>query len=194
VLLAALEAEPDDVHLLCTYADALMRGGQLGKARGVLDLAERSDPDAAIVLRLRLNLAYLTGDEEEARALAEELLSRDADDYQGQVTLGSLDAEKVRLRSAERRFGSAIRTDPTNPGVARSARIVRTMRGPLYWPLLPFERFGAGPSWLAAVALILGLRAAELEGAATIAALVWLALCVYSWTVGPMLLRRLRDT
>jgi hypothetical protein len=193
-LLAGLEAEPDDTHLLCTYADALMRGGQLDKARAVLGLAERSDPDATIVTRMRLNLAYLSGDDDGARRHAEQLLSRDADDYQGHVMLGGLDIDKVRLRSAERRFGSAIRSNPSDAGVARSARIVQMMRGPLYWPLLPFERFGAGPTWIAAVALIFGLRAAGLDGASTVAALVWLALCVYSWTVGPLLLRRIRDT
>jgi predicted Zn-dependent protease len=192
-VLAGLESEPDDTHLLCTYADALMRGGQLDKARAVLDLAERAEPDDLLVLRLRLNLAYLRGDDAQARALAEELLRRDADDPQGQVMLGGLDLEKVRLRSAERRFGSAIRTDPSQQGIARSARTARMMQGPLFWPLLPFERFGAGPTWLAAIAVIFGLRALGQDGAATVAALVWLGLCLYSWTVGPMLQRRLED-
>jgi tetratricopeptide (TPR) repeat protein len=193
-VLAALRAEPDDPHLLCAYADALMRGGQLDKARAVLELAEQSDPDETLVLRMRLNLAYLRCRDGEARRLAEELLSRDADDYQGQVMLGGLDMEKVRLRSAERRFGSAIRTDPSSPGIARSARIVRTMRRPLFWPLLPFERFGPGPTWLVAVALILGLGAAGLETASTVVALVWLALVIYSWTAGPLLERRMKDS
>jgi predicted Zn-dependent protease len=193
-LLAGLELEPDDTHLLCTYADTLMRGGQLDKARAVLDLAERSDPDDMLVIRMRLNLAYLRAHDDEARELAQELLSRDADDYQGQVMLGGLDLEKVRLSSAERRFGSAIRTNPTSPGIARSARAVRTMRSPLYWPLLPFERFGPGPTWLVAVAVIFGLRAVGLEAASSIAAVVWIVLCLYSWIVGPMLQRRARGS
>ena len=192
--LAALELEPDDTHLLCTYADALMRGGQLEKAGEVLDLAARADPDDVLVIRLRLNLAYLRVDDDEARALAEELLSRDADDHQGQVMLGGLDLEKLHLSSAERRFGTAIRNDPSSQGTARSARVVRTMRSPLYWPLLPFERFGPGPTWVAAIAVIFGLRAVGLDAASGIAALVWLALCIYSWTAGPLLLRRARGS
>jgi tetratricopeptide (TPR) repeat protein len=191
-LLAALELEPDDPHLLCTYADTLMRGGQLDKAEAVLDLAARADPDDVLVIRLRLNLAYLRAHDREARALAEELLSRDAEDHQGQAMLGSLDLDKVRLSSAERRLGSAIRSDPSSQGLARSARLARMMRTPLYWPLLPFERFGPGPTWLVAVAVIFGLRAAGLEALSGIAALVWLVLCLYSWTVGPMLQRRAR--
>ena len=193
-VLAALELEPDDTHLLCTYADTLMRGGQLDKAGDVLDLAARADPDDVLVIRLRLNLAYLRVRDDEARELAEELLSRDADDHQGQVMLGGLDLEKLRLSSAERRFGTAIRNDPSSQGIARSARVVKTMRGPLYWPLLPFERFGPGPTWVAAIAVIFGLRAIGLEAAAGIAALVWVALCIYSWTAGPLLLRRARGS
>lgn len=193
-VLAALELEPDDTHLLCTYADALMRGGQLDKAADVLELAARADPDDTLVIRMRLNLAFLRADDGEARELSEELLSRDADDYQGQVMLGSLDLEKVRLSSAERRFGTAIRRDPSAPGVARSARIVRTMRSPLYWPLLPFERFGPGPTWLVAVAVIFGLRAAGLDAASGIAGLVWVALCIYSWVAGPLLRRRMEGS
>ena len=193
-VLAGLELEPDDTHLLCTYADTLMRGGQLDKAQTVLDLAARADADDVLVIRMRLNLAYLRADDDEARALAEQLLSRDADDPQGQVMLGSLDLEKVRLSSAGRRFGTAIRNDPSAQGIARSARIVRGMRSPLYWPLLPFERFGPGPTWLVAVAVIFGLRAAGLEAASGIAALVWVALCLYSWTAGPLLQRRMRGS
>lgn len=193
-VLSALELEPDDTHLLCAYADTLMRGGQLDKAADVLELAERADPDDMLVIRMRLNLAYLRAQDGEARELAEELLSRDADDYQGQVMLGGLDLEKVRLASAERRFGTAIRSDPSSEGVARSARVVRTMRSPLYWPLLPFERFGPGPTWLVAIAVIFGLRAAGLETASGIAALGWLALCIYSWTAGALLQRRMRES
>lgn len=193
-VLSALELEPDDTHLLCAYADTLMRGGQLEKAAHVLELAERADPDDVLVIRMRLNLAYLRAHDGEARELAEELLSRDADDPQGQVMLGGLDLEKARLASAERRFGTAIRSDPSSQGVARSARVVRAMRSPLYWPLLPFERFGPGPTWLVAIALIFGLRAAGLQAASGIAALVWLALCIYSWTVGPLLQRRMRES
>ena len=193
-VLAGLRVEPDDPHLLCTYAQTLMRGCQLDKAAEVLELAERSDPDDVLVLRMRLNLAYLRGRDGDARELAEELLGRDADDPQGQVMLGGLDLEKVRLRSAQRRFGTAIRQDPSSEGVARMARSARLLRSPLAWPLLPFERFGPGPTWVAAIVVIFGLQAAGLDAASGIAALVWVALCVYSWIAGPILHRRMRGS
>jgi tetratricopeptide (TPR) repeat protein len=190
-VLAALRSEPDDSHLLCTYAQALMRGGQLGKAAEVLELAERADPDDVLVVRMRVNLAHLRGRDDEARTHAEALLARDADDPQGQATLGGLDLEKVRLRSAQQRFGTAIRHDPSSAEIARAARSASVLRSPLAWPLLPFERFGPGPTWVAAIVLIVGLRAAGLDVAATVAALVWIALCVYSWIAGPLLARRM---
>jgi tetratricopeptide (TPR) repeat protein len=191
-VLAALAIEPDSPQLLCTYADTLMRGGQLRKAGSVLDLATRADPDDVLVLRMRLNLAYLEGDDREARGYAEELLGRNADDYQGQVMLGGLDLEKLRLDTAEQRFGSAVRTDPSGSAGVVGARTVSILRSPLYWPLLPFERFGPGPTWVAAVALIFGLRAAGADTASTVAALVWIALCVYSWVAAPILQRRMK--
>ena len=191
-VLAALRLEPDDPHLLCAYAHALMRGGQLAKAGDVLELAGRSDPDAELVLRMRLNLAHLRVRDGEARELAEELLARDAEDLQGQAMLGGMDLDKVRLGSARRRLGTAVGRDPSNEALALAARGASVLRSPLAWPLLPFERFGAGPTWVAAVLVIFGLRAAGLEGASSIAALVWIALCVYSWIAGPMLQRRMR--
>lgn len=191
-VLAALRAEPDDPHLLCTYAELLMRGGQLRKAADVLQLAERADPDDVLVVRMRLNLAFLRGDDAGARRFGEELLSRDAEDHQAQAMLGGLDLAKARPASAERRFGTVIRQDPSDAGIARAARSASVLRSPLAWPLLPFERFGAGPTWVAAIVVIFGLRAAGLEGASSLAALVWIALCAYSWIVGPMLQRRMK--
>lgn len=191
-VLAALRIEPDDAHLLCTYADALMRGGQLDKAGQVLALAERAEPDELLVVRMRLNLAYLRGDDKAAQSTAAELLARDAEDPQAQAMLGGLDLEKVRLRSAEQRFGTVIRHDPSDASIARAARSASVLRSPLAWPLLPFERFGPGPTWVAAIVVIFALQAAGLDLASTIAAFTWIGLCVYSWVVGPILQRRAR--
>jgi hypothetical protein len=66
------------------------------------------------------------------------------------------------------------------------------MRSPLYWPMLPFERFGPGPTWVAAVVLIAGLSALGLELASGIAALVWIVLVVYSWVAAPIVRRRMK--
>jgi hypothetical protein len=61
---------------------------------------------------------------------------------------------------------------------------------PLLWPLLPFERFGVGPTWVAAIAVIFGLQALGAEGASNIAAFLWIGLCVYSWIAGAVIKRK----
>lgn len=191
VLLGAVRLEPDDPELLAQYAGVLMRGVQLDKAEQVLDLAARSDPDTLAVLRARINLAYIRGRGKEVRRLSEELLRRDAEDAQGHLMLGAVDLEKVRTASALERFGTAIRHDPSDRAVATAARSARVLRSPLAWPLLPFQRFGVGPTWVAAIVLIFGLRAAGLETAALTATGVWVGLCVYSWIAAPMVRRRI---
>lgn len=189
-VLAALRLEPGDPHLLGAYADALMRGGQLAKAEAVLGLAARAEPDDALVLRLRLNLAWLRRDGRAARELAERLLARDADDPQAHAMLGALDLERGRVRRAETRLATAVRHDPSASSVAGAARAAALLRRPAYWPLLPFERFGVLATWIAAVALIGGLRVAGLATASVVVAVVWLVLCAYTWIAAPALARR----
>jgi tetratricopeptide (TPR) repeat protein len=60
-MLWALELAPDDACLLGRYALLVARAGQLDKARGLVALAERADPDHVEVLRARSMLAYLEG-------------------------------------------------------------------------------------------------------------------------------------
>lgn len=186
-ILAALAVEPEDPDLLVTYADTLMRGNQPAKARAVLDRAAEIAPDSTTVLRLRLNLAYVSCHDDEARALATELLGHDADDYQGHVMLGALDLDKMRLGSARERIGSATRQDPE--GTRGAVQALRYLGNPVMWPMWPLQRFGPGPTWITAVAIIFGLGAAGLDTAQTVAVVVWLSLCVYSWVVPPLLER-----
>lgn len=188
-ILDALAGEPDDPDLLLTYADTLMRGNQPDKAAAVLDRAAELAPDSASVLRLRLNLAYVRCDDDEARALAYELLRHDADDYQGHVMLGALDLQRLKLGDARERIGTAVRQDPTS--LRETTKAMRLLRHPLYWPMWPMERFGAGPVWLAAVVTIVALGAAGLDTAQGVAVVMWLAFCAYSWIVPPLLRRRL---
>lgn len=127
-LLWALELAPDDPGLLSRYALLVARAGQLDKARGLLALAARTDPDHLAVLRARSVLAYLEGSD---------------------------------MESAE------------------------------WSPALPLARFGAGPSWLAAVAAMIALLETGHTAAAACAAGAWLVWVAYTW-LAPPLLRRYR--
>ncbi|HWT91478.1 MAG TPA: tetratricopeptide repeat protein [Solirubrobacteraceae bacterium] len=188
-ILAALAVEPDEPDLLATYADVLTRGVQLDEAGAVLDRAAEVAPDSTVVLRLRLNLAYASGHDDEARALAHELLQHDADDYQGHVMLGALDLDKLKLGDARERIGTAVRQDPAS--LRGTTQQLRLLGNPLMWPMWPIQRFGPGPVWVAAVATIFGLGAAGLGTAQAVAVVVWLVFCVYSWTVPALVERRL---
>jgi tetratricopeptide (TPR) repeat protein len=189
-ILAALEQDPDDVELLCQYADVLMRAGRLDKARRVLDAAAQSDPDSPDVLAGRQSLAYLRGDNREARRLSEELLALDPESVRGHRMLGVFDLNRGRAASAAERFGEAVRHDPSHEQYAADAREAQRMaRNPLWWPSLFFARTGVVGSWIGAMVVIFGLRAAGATTAAGIAAIAWLALCVWSWVVPPILNR-----
>jgi tetratricopeptide (TPR) repeat protein len=189
-ILAALEQDPDDAELLCQYADVLMRGGQLDKAGRVLDAAAAGDPDSPDVLAGRQSLAYLRGDNREARRLSEELLAINPESVRGHRMLGVFDLQRGRAASAADRFGEAVRADPTEERYADDAREARRMaRNPLWWPSLFFARTGVVGSWVGAMVVIFGLRAAGLATAATVAVVAWLLICVWSWVVPPILER-----
>jgi tetratricopeptide (TPR) repeat protein len=189
-ILAALEQEPDDVQLLTQYADVLMQGHALDKAERVLGLAAESDPDSIDVLESRISLAYLRGNDRESRRLSEELLALDPESVRGHHMLGVFDIRRGHAWSAAERYGEVVRADPTNQRIADDAREIRAMaRNPLWWPTLLFVRLGVAGSWIAAMAIIFGLRAAGATTASAIAGLVWLLLCAWSWIVPPILQR-----
>jgi tetratricopeptide (TPR) repeat protein len=192
-ILAALEDDADDPQLLCQYADVLMRAGLLEKSERVLDAAARSDPDSVEVLEARISLAYLKHDDREARRLSEELLSIDPESKRGQHMLGVFDLSRGRAGSAAERFGEVVRSDPSDERFALEAREARAMaRNPLWWPSLFFVRVGVVQSWIGAMVIIFGLRAAGATAAATVAGITWFALCVWSWVVPPILERTQR--
>jgi tetratricopeptide (TPR) repeat protein len=189
-ILAALEQDPDDVQLLCQYADVLMRGGELDKAERVLGAAAASDPDSVDVLGGRLSLAYLHGNDREARELSTQLLSIDPESVRGQRMLGVFDFNRGRAAAAAERFGEAVRAQPADERYAADAREARAMsRNPLWWPTLFFTRVGVVASWVGAMVIIFGLRAAGAATASAIALGAWLLLCVWSWIVPPILNR-----
>jgi tetratricopeptide (TPR) repeat protein len=189
-ILAALEQGPDDVELLCQYSSVLMRAGELGKAERVLDAAAGSDPDSVDVLGARQALAYLRGRDREAKRLSRELLARDPESIRGHRMLGVYEFNRGRAGAAATRFGEAVRQDPTDEAYAADARAARAMaRNPLWWPTLFFMRTGVVGSWVIAIGVIFGLGALGLDTAAAVAVLVWIALCVWSWVVPPILNR-----
>lgn len=191
-ILAALGQDPDSPELLCQYADITMHGGQLDKAEKLLGRAAAVSPDSPAVLDSRITLAYLRGRRKEAEALTRELLERDPESLRGHRMLGVLSLDRGKPRIAEERFAEAVRGDPTHAPTAGAARAARELSRPWWWPLQIFERLGVAGSWIGAMVIIFGLRAAGMTAAAGIAVIVWFALCAYSWIATPILNRRIR--
>jgi tetratricopeptide (TPR) repeat protein len=155
----------------------------------VLDAAA-GDPDSPDVLAGRQALAYLRGDDREARRLSEQLLALDPESIRGRRLLGVYDFNRGRAASAAEHFGEAVRADPTVDQYALDAREASRMaRNPLWWPSLFFARTGVVGSWVGAMVVIFGLRAAGLATAATVALVAWFVICVWSWVVPPILNR-----
>ncbi len=190
-LLAALRLQSDRPDLLCQYAMVVARDGQLDKAQHLVDRAAAGDPEAPEVLRTRTGLAYLRGDRRGTREHSRELLAYDPLDAGGHAMLG-LDAyERGDKGRALGHFETAARQDLEDEDMVGAAREMRLATHPLMLPLFPFERFGPMGSWLGAMALILGTRAAGLGTVSALITIVWVLLCVYSWVAPPLLRRAL---
>ena len=186
-ILQALELEPEHPVLLCRYALLLARGGQLDKATRVCAEAERLEPDDQAVIRCRIALAYVRGDDKAAERESRRLLAEfDPDDPIGHTMLGVQAASRGSLRTASRHFDTAAQYDLGDEQAVDLARRGRIETHPLFWPILPFERFGPAASWLGAV-VIMGLLAATGQDLLLgIFAVTYVLLCIYSWVVPPL--------
>jgi predicted Zn-dependent protease len=186
-ILQALRLEPEHPVLLCRYAHLLARGGQLVKAERLLAEAERVDPDHQAVLHCRIALAYLRGDDKAAERESRRLLAEyDPEDPVGHTMLGVTAASKGAVRRASGHFDTAARYDLADDDAVGLARRGRMLTHPVFWPLLPFERFGPAKSWIGAIAIMGLLRVTGMDTLLIVFSLTYIALCIYSWIVPPL--------
>jgi len=186
-ILTALRLEPEIPSLLCRYAHLLADGRELAKAQRVLAKAERLAPDAPEVIRCRMVLAYMRGDDREAKRQSERLLAVvDPEDPAGHAMLGAQHAFRGSLGRASRHYDTAARYDLADHELADLAREGRIEAHWLFWPIRPIERFGPAVVWVAAVGTFALLGALELYTLLTVVAVAYVALCIYSWVVPPL--------
>jgi tetratricopeptide (TPR) repeat protein len=190
-ILDALAQSSDDPQLLTQYASVLMRAGALEKAGRVLAAALASDPGSPDVLLARIDHAYLRHDTLEAERLTNDLLAYDPQSVQGHRMLGALAFDRGAIGSAAARLGEAVWLEPDDGRTAEGARLANRLQRPFYWPLRAFDRFGAAQTWVAAVVVLVGLRAAGLEAVAGPVAIVWITICVWSWIAAARLKQQL---
>ena len=163
--------------------------GQLVKARSLIELAGRIDPDNESVTEVRALLAYLAGDDKQARRHAEKLLADDPEASGAHLLRGLVLAEQGRLGAARAHFETAATYDPADKSIVDAAHEARWATHPLLLPLYPIDRFGAGPVWIAGVALLAVTWAIGNSTLQVVVTVAWLCFVAYSW-VAPPLVRR----
>lgn len=193
-LLDGLALAPHDVELLCTYAEVCAANGQLDKAQKLVDRAAAQRPEAPTVYATRIQVAYTRGDDRTAQRISREFVAAHPENPNAHALLGGTSAARGQVDEAYASLSQAAAARPTEQAFADSALDLRIARHPLMLPLRPVLRFGALKTWVVAILVIFGLRAAGLPVLGALAGLAWLLFCVYSWVVPPLVRRWVRRT
>jgi Flp pilus assembly protein TadD len=191
-ILDGLALAPNDVDLLCTYAEVCAANGQADKAQKLVERAAAQEPHSPTVYAARIQVAYARGDDRTAQRISREFVAAYPENPAAHALLGGTSAVRGQVNAAYEGYRQAAASMPTEQSFAESALDLRIARHPLMLPLRPVLRFGALQTWVAAVALIFGLRAAGQTVAAAVVGLLWLLFCVYSWVVPPLVRRWMR--
>jgi len=186
-ILAALRQDPEQPELLCSYARLLARGHQVDKASRLVAEAARLVPDHPRVIATRLLLAHLRGEDGRAAEHGRELLSEAPDQAGSHYLMGFSLEQAGRSEEAARHFETAAELEPADHAYAESARRSRLVQHPLLIPLRPLQWLSPAGLWLLIVVTMSALYLAHAYRALLAVALVYLALCVYSWVVPPAL-------
>ncbi len=182
---AALELYPDVAELHAHRALILARCerksfrlASFRKARAEVEEAIRLDPHSETALRVRAQIAILSGDRR-ASEYAAELLSFDPDDGQAHVITGSALAGRGDVTAGLRHYDEAARLDPSDPTLAWVGRRSRALQRPFAAPVLFLERVSRGHVRLAWIVVLF----ASLHADQPLLTAAVMAFWVYMWAV-----------
>ena len=146
----ALELYPDQAVLhahrgliLARSANRSFRVASYKQARAAVDEALRLDPHCDAALRVRAQVAALSGDPR-AREYSAELLSYDPEDDHAHLIAGSALARRGELAAGLEHYVEAARLDPGDARTAWVGRRSKILQGPLGAPLLFADRLTRG--------------------------------------------------
>jgi Flp pilus assembly protein TadD len=193
---AALELAPHvpDLHahralILARRKPKSFRMASFREARAAVDEALRLDPQSEVALRVRAQVALLSGDTHHADAYADGVLAAEPDDEFSHLFRGSVHADRADFKRAVRHFEEAARLNPESPDAGEALREARVGAHPLLAIVRPVWRFGRMRSWLVYLAVISALALARLPSIRYAVIGIWLAMIVLSWTAPPLLRR-----
>jgi Flp pilus assembly protein TadD len=187
--LQGLSLNPNDPDLLIGYAHVCLAAGQAEKASAVVERAASQAPESAVVSAARAQVAFALGKDRDMHRHSTEALSHDPEDPRTRALHGTSSMLTGDSRSSYRSFASAAASQPGDADLRDAARAARLINHPLLLPLRPFARLNPLIVWVGAVAVIYGLRALGLGTLSFAFAMIWLAFCVYSWVVPPLVRR-----
>jgi len=189
--LQGLSLDPNDPDLLIGYSRVCLAAGQAEKAGALVERAASHAPESAAVSAARAQVAFALGNDRDMHRHSTEALSHDPEDPGARALHGTASMLTGDSRSGYTSFASAAASQPGDADLRAAARQARLINHPLLLPLRPFARVNPMVVWIGAVAIIYGLRAAGLPLLSFAFAMIWLAFCVYSWVVPPLVRRRL---
>jgi Flp pilus assembly protein TadD len=192
MILGVLAEYPENATYLCVYAQICARSGLFDKAARLVDEAARLDPEDDALIRTRLLLAHLRGDDKTAAKDARKLLSLDPEDASAHLHVGASLARTGDMGGATRHMVKAARLDPGDKDYVEIAREARVQAHWLLYPLRPLQRLGTVGSWFLGIGGLLTLRSLGYHDQATLWINGYLLVCVYSWIAPPLLRRWLK--
>jgi Flp pilus assembly protein TadD len=184
--LQGLSLDPNDPDLLIGYAHVCLAAGQAEKASALVERAASHAPESAAVSAARAQVAFALGKDREMHQHSTEALSHDPEDPGARALHGTASMLTGDSRSGYSSLASAAAAQPGDADLRAAAREAKLINHPLMVPLRPFGRLNPLIVWACAVAVIYGLRAVGLAAMSFAFAMIWLAFCVYSWVVPPL--------
>jgi tetratricopeptide (TPR) repeat protein len=155
---AALELYPDvaELHahrglILARRKPRSFRPQSFREARAAVDEALRLDPHSEETLRIRAQVAALSGDRRVGEYAAE-VLAREPNDELAHIMLGISHAQRGEVAAGLQHYEEAARLDPSDPALVWAARYSREMQRPFFAPALFMERVTRGRirfAWIA---------------------------------------------
>ncbi|MFK4085547.1 tetratricopeptide repeat protein [Kribbella sp. NPDC020789] len=189
--LQGLSLDPNDPDLLIGYARVCLTAGQAEKASALVERAASHAPESAAVSAARAEVAFALGKDREMRRHSTEALAHDPEDPHARALHGTASMLTGDAQSGYNSLASAAASQPGDRDLRAAAREAKLLNHPLMLPLRPFQRFNPLVVWIGAVVIIYGLRIAGLAPLSFVFAMAWLAFCIYSWVVPPLLRRYL---
>jgi tetratricopeptide (TPR) repeat protein len=187
--LQGLSLDPNDPDLLIGYAHVCLAAGQAQKASALVERAASHAPESVAVSAARAQVAFALGNDRDMHRHSTEALSYDPEDPSARVLHGTSSILTGDPRSGYSSLASAAASQPGDADLRAAAREAKLINHPLMLPLRPFARVNPLVVWVCAVAVIYGLRAVGLAPLSFAFAMFWLAFCVYSWVVPPLVRR-----